>query len=265
MGHAARVTPAAPRHAEASGSGALPLLPAELPAPAYGVFTTRAGGCSGPPWQALDLSLRVGDDPADVAANRALLAAATGLTPAALVFAEQVHGRGVAVVDGPSEAAHPGVDALVTATPGLGLVVLAADCLPVLLADPAAGVVAAAHAGRQGLAAGVLQATLAAMVELGATPAGTSAVLGPAACGGCYELPAALADEVGGQVPGSRATTRQGTASVDLTAGAAGVLAAAGVRTVRRLGGCTLEQPGLFYSYRRDGRTGRHAALVRLG
>lgn len=237
------------------------LLPAGLPAPARGGFTTRAGGVSRAPYDALDLALHVGDDPLDVAENRARLAEALGVP--ALVFAEQVHGRGVAVVDGPAERAHEAVDALVTATPGLGLVVLAADCLPVLLADARAGVVAAAHAGRQGLAGGVLQAVLEAMAGLGATPGGTSAVLGPAACGRCYEVPGAMADEVEALAPGSRSTTRAGTASVDLTAGATAVLRAAGLRDVRAVGGCTIEQPTLF-SYRRDGRTGRHAGVVVL-
>ena len=156
------------------------------------------------------------------------------------------------------------MDALVTVTPGLGLAVLAADCLPVLLADVTAGVVAAAHAGRQGLAGGVLQATLAGMRELGALPEQTHAVLGPAVCGACYELPATLADEVGRLVPGSRTTTGQGAPSVDLRAGAAALLRAAGVGRVTHAGGCTVEQPSRFYSYRRDGVTGRHAGVVRL-
>ncbi len=175
-----------------------------------------------------------------------------------------MHGAGVAVVDRALAGAVPGVDALVTTTPGLGLVVLAADCLPVLLADPAAGVVAVAHAGRNGLVRGVLQETLAAMAGLGASAARTSAVLGPAACGRCYEVPAAMAADVERAVPGSRSTTRAGTAGVDLTAGAVAVLTRAGLADVRTVGGCTLEQPDLFFSYRRDGRTGRHAGLARL-
>ena len=241
----------------------LALLDAGLPAPAGGSFTTRVGGRSPAPYTGLNLALHVGDDPALVAENRVLLARAVGLEPASLVFAEQVHGRGVAVVDGPVGGALPGVDALVTATPGLGLVVLAADCLPVLLVDPDAGVVAAAHAGRQGLADGVLQTVLTVMARLGASPARTVAALGPAACGRCYELPAPMADEVEALVPGSRATTRQGTASVDLAAGAEALLRRAGLARVTRVGGCTLEQQHLF-SYRRDGRTGRHGGLVQL-
>jgi len=241
----------------------LELLDAGLPTAAAGAFTTRAGGVSAPPWGSLNLAEHVGDEPGRVGANRARLRRSLGGTR--LAFAEQVHGAGVAVLDAvPSTGAVPGVDALVTGAAGLGLVVLAADCLPVLLADPRAGVVGAAHAGRAGLAAGVLQATLQAMAGMGATPAGTNAVLGPAVCGGCYELPAELADEVGRRVPGSRATTRQGAPSVDLLAGAASVLEAAGVALVSRVGGCTVEQPGRFYSYRRDGVTGRHAGVVCL-
>jgi len=250
----------------------LELLPAGLPAPADGCFTTRSGGVSGGPWSSANIGLHVGDDPAAVAANRALLAAQLGLAPERLVFAAQVHGRGVALVEAEAEAGAvagaaqpvPSVDALVTTAPGIALVMMAADCLPAVLADPVAGVVAAAHAGRQGLAAGVLQETLRVMAEQGAVASRTTAVLGPAVCGACYELPEQVADEVGREVPGSRSTTRQGTAGVDLTAGAQAVLARAGVGEVRRVGGCTLEQPDRFYSYRGSGTTGRHAGVVWL-
>jgi len=249
---------------------ALELVPAGLPAAAAGGFTTRTGGVSAAPYASLNLGRHVKDEPGLVQTNRNRLADRVRLGPGrgrpvgALVFAQQVHGREVAVVSGPTRDPVPGVDALVTATPGLGLVVLAADCLPVLLVDPVAGVVAAAHAGRQGLAAGVLQATVTAMAGLGATAARTMAVLGPAACGRCYELPAALADAVDRAAPGARATTRAGTASVDLRAGATTVLRATGITAVTTVGGCTIEQPARFFSYRRDGVTGRHGAVVAL-
>lgn len=248
------------------------VLDAGLPAPAHGRFTTRALGASTGPWAAGNLALHVQDDTRAVCANRADLSAALGLPVISLVFAEQVHGSGVATVrggagdgaaDGPGPLAVPGVDALVTGTPGTVLVTMAADCLPVLLADPVARVVAAAHAGRAGLLAGVLQEVLREMAQLGAHPGRTTAALGPAICGRCYELPADLADEVGAAVPGSRAVTARGTPGVDLAAGAERLLTRAGV-AVRREGGCTLEQPGRFYSYRRDGVTGRHAGVVWL-
>ena len=246
----------------------LDLLSAGLPAPAAGWFTPRTGGTSTAPYASLNLGLHVEDDPARVRGNRRLLARAAGLDDDALVLARQVHGAGVAVVDGSGSPGPDGglaeVDALVTTTPDLGLVVLAADCLPVLLADAGAGVVAAAHAGRQGLLAGVLEATLTAMQGLGATAGSTSAVIGPAACGACYEVPQEMADDAERRVPGSRATTRQGTSSIDLVAGAQAVLTSAGVGCVTAVGGCTIEQPERWFSYRRDRATGRHGGLVRL-
>ncbi len=242
----------------------LDLLPAGLPAPAAGWFSSRAGGVSAGPYASLNLGMHVEDDPQAVADNRERFAAAVGLGSERLVVMQQVHGADVAVVDGPVDGPVPGVDALVTATPGLGLVVLAADCLPVLLTDPRSGVVAVAHAGRQGLVAGVLQAAVEAMAGLGATPSAVSAVVGPAACGRCYEVPDALAADVERAVPGSRTTTRQGTASVDLAAGALALLRSAGVGAGTTVGGCTLEQPGRWFSYRRDRTTGRHGGLVRL-
>jgi copper oxidase (laccase) domain-containing protein len=102
------------------------------------------------------------------------------------------------------------------------------------------------------------------MQDLGASAARTTAVLGPAACVGCYEVPQEMADDAERRLPGSRGTTRHGTASVDLLAGARRVLADAGVGEVCEAGGCTIEQPGRWFSYRRDRTTGRHGGLVRL-
>jgi YfiH family protein len=199
-----------------------------------------------------------------VHANRDLLARSFGLRYDDLVLAQQVHGKAVAVVERSSSRAAQGgiagVDALVTAEPGLGLVVLAADCLPVLLADPVAGVVGAAHAGRQGLVAGVLQETVAALCALGARS--LTAVVGPAAGRCCYEVPQDLADAVERAVPGSRAVTRRGTPAVDLRAGATRLLEALDVE-VRQVEACTIDDER-FYSYRRDRETGRHGGLVAL-
>lgn len=246
----------------------LDLLDAALPAPASGVFTTRSGGTSRGPWDALDLAHHVGDDGQHVSANRELLAEALGLSAHDVAYMAQPHGNGVAVVGRPIPLAQAagvhGVDGLVTRSKGVGLAVLAADCLPVLLADPRAGVIAAAHAGRQGLVTGVLQEVLRVMAEHGARPAHTTAVIGPAVCGRCYELPQQVVEQVEAAVPGTAARTRQDTPSADLTAGALQLLDRAGVGAASALGGCTLEQPQRFYSHRRDGRTGRHAGLVVL-
>ncbi len=232
------------------------LVDAALPEPGCGVFTTREA--SGGPG---NLSLHVADDPSRVLSRRAALRQRLGVP--ALVFADQVHGDRVAVVD-EDHGTVAGVDALVVRRPGIAVAVLAADCLPVLLVDPGARVAAAAHAGRAGLVSGVLLRTLETMATLGAID--ITAVVGPAVCGRCYELPAALADDVGRFVPGARSTTRQGTAAVDLRAGAERQLRdAPGTRvTVRHVGGCTQEQPDRFSSHRGDPASGRHAGVVWL-
>jgi YfiH family protein len=142
--------------------------------------------------------------------------------------------------------------------------VLVADCVPVLLADPVAGVVAAVHAGREGVRLGVVTAALAAMVELGSRPADVSALLGPAVCGADYEVPAALRSEVTRVAPDAAARSRRGTPALDLRAGLDGVLRTAGVTEVVHDPRCTVEDRWLF-SHRRDGVTGRQAGVVWLG
>lgn len=244
------------------------LIDAALPSPAVGAFSTRVGGTSGAPWGTANLGLHTGDEWDRVHANRDLLARRFGLTHRDLTFARQVHGAGVRFVGRSTARGRdrglPGTDGLVTTSPGLALVMLGADCPPVLLADPLAGVVGVAHVGRQGLVAGVLLEVLRVMVEHGATPAAVTAVVGPGACGRCYELPEALVAEVEQAVPGSRSRSATGTPSVDLAAGAASQLRGAGVGTLRTQGGCTLEQPERWFSYRREGVTGRHGGLALL-
>lgn len=236
------------------------MIPAGLPLPAHGVFTTRAGGVSLPPWDSLNLAVHVDDAFAKVQSNRALVVEQLRLD--GLAFGKQVHGSGVRVVRGLSKKTSRGLDdtdGLVTTVPGIGLAMMGADCLPVLVAGD--GVVGAAHVGRPGLVRGVLPELVRVMRSEGAGD--LTAVIGPGICGLCYEVPPAMAGEVEKAVPGSRSTTRQGTTSVDLAAGATRQLTDLGV-AVSRQGGCTLEQPELFYSYRRDGVTGRHAGIVWL-
>jgi hypothetical protein len=176
----------------------------------------------------------------------------------------QVHGTGVAIVEDAEENPVADVDALVTATPGLVLCVLVADCVPVLLADPVAGVVAAVHAGREGVRRGVVPATLAAMTRLGSRPGDVEALLGPAVCGSDYEVPAAMQAEVARVAPASAVRTRRGTPGLDLRVGLDQVLRGAGVGSVVHDPRCTVEDPRLF-SHRRDGVTGRQAGVVWLG
>jgi YfiH family protein len=227
------------------------------------VVTTRAGGHSAGEYESFNLAGHVGDDPAAVAANRARLATELKLPPDRLVWLEQVHGRTAAVVDGPVAEPLPATDAVVTATPGLALVVLVADCVPVLLADPVAGVVGAVHAGRVGARVGVLPAALAAMVSAGAELGRVEALLGPAVCGECYEVPAAMRDDVERHLPGSAGKTRRGTPGLDLRAGLWQQLADAGVGRIGLDPRCTQEDRTLF-SHRRDGATGRIAAITWL-
>jgi polyphenol oxidase len=227
------------------------------------VVSTRAGGRSRGDFASFNLSALVGDDPAAVAANRARLRRELGVP---VVFLEQVHGTRVATVDAVPAADAPDLpaaDAVVTALPGVAVAVLAADCVPVLLADPGAGVVGAAHAGRAGAAAGVLPATVAAMEELGARRDRLEVLLGPAICGGCYEVPAAMRAEVDALLPGSAVRTRRGTPGLDLRAGLYHQLTELGVARVGGDPRCTRETPEL-YSHRRDPRSGRQAAITWL-
>jgi YfiH family protein len=227
------------------------------------VVTDRRGGRSSSPYESFNLGDHVGDDPAAVAANRDRLARELGAEPGRLVWMQQVHGTGVAVVEQPQDGPVPATDALITAERGLVLCVLVADCVPVLLADAEAGVVAAVHAGREGVRQGVVPAALAAMRDLGARPAATSALLGPAVCGADYEVPAAMQAEVARVAPDAAVRTRRGTPGLDLRAGLAGLLTAAGVGQVVSDPRCTVEDRRLF-SHRRDGVTGRQAGVVWL-
>ncbi|CAA9292613.1 MAG: FIG00003370: Multicopper polyphenol oxidase [uncultured Actinomycetospora sp.] len=234
--------------------------PGPPPARIRRVLTTRAGGRSSPPYAGFNLGDHVGDDPAAVAANRRRLGEGIGLGPERVAWMHQVHGTDVAVVEEPGQDT-PTADALVTDRPRLALAVVVADCVPVLLADPYAGVVAAAHAGRRGAADGVLPRTLEAMTELGAEPARVEALLGPSVCGQCYEVPAALRDEVEAQLPGSASTTRVGTPGLDLRAGLRRQLAGLGLTRIDADGRCTFEDDQLF-SHRRAQPTGRLAAVT---
>ncbi|MFF2132535.1 peptidoglycan editing factor PgeF [Streptomyces olivochromogenes] len=231
---------------------------------AHFAFTDRWGGVSAVPYEELNLGGAVGDDPDAVRTNRELAAKSLGLDPALVVWMNQVHGPDVAVVEGPWLSAEiPSVDAIVTARRGLALAVLTADCTPVLLADPVAGIAAAAHAGRPGMVAGVVPAAVRAMVELGAEPERIVARTGPAVCGRCYEVPDEMRAEVAAIEPAAYAETSWGTPAVDVTAGVHAQLERLGVCDRAQSPVCTLESDDHF-SYRRDRTTGRLAGYVWL-
>jgi YfiH family protein len=272
-----------------------PVLVAEdlLEAGVVAAFTGRAGGSSAPPYATLNLGLAVGDDLRRVLANRRRVATVLGLAGRPWALARQVHGNRVLAVDtgtglgagpaapgsgragtvalgqGPPEGKPPvgEADGLVTTDPGVVLAVLTADCAPVLLADPAAGVVGAVHAGWRGLAAGVVEAGVAAVAALGADPAATVGLVGPAVGGCCYEVGPDVREAVGARYPAALATTRDGRPALDPAAGAAQALERAGVEVtnVRLAGECTVDLADRYFSHRRDhGRTGRQAGLIAL-
>jgi YfiH family protein len=220
-------------------------------------FTDRVGGVSSGSYEGLDLAAHVGDSDDDVAENRRRVASALHVSD--VVYLDQVHGRHVAVVDSlPSSPVT--ADAVVTTTPGLAVAVMVADCTPVLLAAADGSAVAAVHAGRPGLAAGVVPAAVGGLRELGAH--GLRAAVGPSVCGRCYEVPAAMRDEVSRVAPASHTVSWTGTPALDIAAGVVEQLRGLGVE-VEWVRGCTREEPGL-YSHRRDRPTGRFAGLVVL-
>lgn len=244
-----------------------PFVHADWPTPpGVHAFTTlrQGAGASPAPFDRFNLGNRHGadgDGPAVVERNRAELIALAGL-PATPHWLRQVHGIGVVRVDGPGAGAEPEADASVTSTPGTVLAILTADCLPVVFASTAGDEVGAAHAGWRGLAAGVLEATVAAM----RTPADRLiAWLGPAAGPQAYEI----GEEVfraftDGDAAATAAfvATRPGHWRVDLYALARQRLARAGLRHVSGGGLCTISDPQRFFSHRRDARTGRMATAV---
>ena len=250
----------------------IPLRSYLLPVP-HGFFT-RAGGVSAGPFATLNCSLSGGDDPAAVAENRARAAGALGLGAAALVGLTQVHGCAVVPVRAAWPAgAGPRADAMVTDRPGLGLGIVTADCAPVLLADPAAGVVGAVHAGWRGAVAGVIEATLAAMQVLGAAPARIVAAVGPCIGRASYEVgpdlrAAVLAAGATGATrlgPGRRAEHWQ----FDLSGYCLDRLRAAGVGQAQALKADTAAEEARFFSHRRRtlagaGPTGHQISIVAL-
>ena len=225
------------------------------------VFTSRAGGVSAAPYDSFNLGTHVGDDAADVAANRARLAQVLGLPEERFVWMEQLHTNTVTLVDGPSDALVEATDALVTRQNNLALCVLVADCTPVLLSDHTAGVIGAAHAGRMGARNGIVKNTVEAMVELGAEPSRIQVLLGPAAAGESYEVPEGMALDVEKHLPGSRTRTKKGTPGIDVRAGLVRQLLSLGVTHIDADPRDTIADKD-FFSHRREGVTGRQAGVI---
>ncbi|SFM25265.1 conserved hypothetical protein [Ectothiorhodospira mobilis] len=232
------------------------------PAPAgvRAVVTTRSGGVSRPPFQELNLGLHTGDDPQAVLENRRRLTRALDL-PGAPAWLEQVHGTTVAEAAAVTPDATQ-ADAAIARRPGIVCAVLTADCLPVCLCDRAGEEVAVAHAGWRGLAAGILEAAVAAFTR----PAQSLlAWLGPAIGPAAFQVGPEVRRAFVQQDPDmAHAFTpaRGDRWLADLHALARARLRACGVEAVHGMTACTHGEPERFFSYRRDGRTGRMATLI---
>lgn len=217
------------------------------------LFTNRIGGISSPPYESNNLALHVGDSNISVSRNRELLESLTGPTQ----YMNQIHGDSVALVDALSDH-EPNSDALVTTETGIALAVLVADCIPLLLWDEDEHVIAVAHVGRKGLLNEVAMKTINVMNTLGAQR--IHAILGPSICGNCYEVGRDIYDEVSTAFPRARSLTAKGTTALDLPAALSFELSRVGVK-VSRSPICTVENSN-YFSYRRDGTTGRQAGLI---
>jgi len=216
-------------------------------------FTNRHGGFSHGDYSSWNLASHVGDDPTDVERNREKLRERVGQ----FAIMSQVHGDNIFVVD-QVPAQVPVADALITANPEIALVVMVADCIPLLLRSES--LVAAVHVGRAGLMNSIALKTVALMNTLGARQIMGS--IGPAICGKCYEVPQELQDEVTAIHPQARSTTRIGTPALDLPKALIAALAEVNV-PVGISAGCTLEDENSF-SYRRNQITGRQAGVIKL-
>ena len=221
------------------------------------LFTSREGGVSSAPYESFNLATHVGDELTKVLANREILAQRFGMDLENIFFMNQVHGRDVAVIDEHSRSSElPTVDALFTTRKELSLVVLVADCIPLLLHSERA--VAAVHVGRQGLVKGVFEATLDLFKSHGITSSEMRAELGPSICGQCYEVDGAMFDDVTNQIPATASTD----SCLNIEAGLVSLLEENGIAW-SSLGECTAHN-NAYFSYRRDGVTGRQAGVITL-
>ncbi|MBU0642817.1 MAG: peptidoglycan editing factor PgeF [Alphaproteobacteria bacterium] len=235
-------------------------------------FFTRKGGASSGVFEGLNCGLGSTDQSDIVKINRARVAKAMDLTPDQLCAAHQIHSADVAIVTGPQSGDAPKADALVTNQPGLALVILTADCQPVLFADRDTGVIGAAHAGWKGAAAGVLEATIEAMETLGAKREAITAVIGPSISQRAYEVGPEFFEDFYAENPIYARFFTNGTGDrylFDLPAFGLYRLREAGVGHAEWTRHCTYFDPSRFYSYRRsvhrkEADYGRLISVIRL-
>jgi YfiH family protein len=251
----------------------LEILTADNLAPLRHGFFTRRGGASSGIFTGLNCGRGSSDQNEIISINRARVAAAMNVPPSHLQGVHQVHSANVITLDAPLDTDDaPRADALVTAMPGIALAILTADCLPVLFADPGAGVVGAAHAGWRGALDGVLEATVDAMVASGAARANIHAVIGPAISQSAYEVSVEFADAFLADDAGNARFFTAGAADklqFDLPAFGLDCLRRAGVSNAEWTSHCTYADEGRFYSYRRtthrgEADYGRLISAIRL-
>ena len=232
-------------------------------------FFGRRGGISTGDFAGLNVSLSVGDDPEAVAANRQTVADAMAIGPLAIL--KQTHSTRVQTLTGQIAAGTIDADAMVTASPGLALGILTADCTPILFADPEARVIGAAHAGWRGAVDGIIGNTIAAMVALGALPSRIVTAYGPTIHAENYEVGDQFKADFLSLHPGGEAhfhTPAGGQPHFDLPGFVAEQLRAAGVAAIGQVGNCTYGHPHRYFSHRyathQQTRTGRQIAVIGL-
>lgn len=249
----------------------LEIITSDMLSPLRHGFFTRRGGASSGVFSGLNCGLGSSDQREAVEINRSRVAQAMEVGTEALVTVHQVHSAEVVTVEGPHDS-NPRADALVTATPGLALAVLTADCQPVLFADAKAGVIGAAHAGWKGAQAGVLEATLDAMEDLGAQRDHVTAVIGPTISQRAYEVGPEFFESFHDDDPETARFFSGGTGDryhFDLPGYGLWRLRRAGVAEAEWTRHCTYSDPDRFYSYRRsvhakEADYGRLIAVIRL-
>ena len=250
----------------------LDIITSDLLSPLRHGFFGRGGGASSGVFAGLNCGMGSSDQHEAVTINRERVAMAMGAGPDALAGVHQVHSAEVVTVTEAPEAPRPRADGLVTATPGVVLSVLTADCQPVLFADHAAGVIGAAHAGWRGALDGVLEATLDAMEALGARRTDTAAVIGPSISQRAYEVGPEFFETFMAEDPEYGRFFAQGEGDrmlFDLPGFGLHRLRAAGIGQATWTRHCTYSDPERFFSYRRsvhrrEADYGRLIAAIRL-
>ncbi|WP_170758395.1 peptidoglycan editing factor PgeF [Ruegeria lacuscaerulensis] len=250
----------------------LEILTSDLLSPVRHGFFSRRGGASSGIFAGLNCGYGSSDQTEAVTVNRSRVADAMDVAPEALIGVHQVHSPTVVTVDGPISGEKPQADAVVTATPGLALTILTADCQPVLFADIDANVIGAAHAGWRGALDGVLEATLDAMETLGAKRQNTVAVIGPTISQRAYEVGPEFLDDFVADSPDNLRFFANGNGDrlqFDLPSFGLHKLRQAGVGQAEWTRHCTYSDPDRFYSYRRSTHTkeadyGRLISAIKL-